>query len=465
MIKYFKSVRTILILLLLVGGWLFTPTPRARMVVGTHNELEGSPTLTSLLLPSSYIPHEPILILSDQNFTDYSFPGTGTTENPYRIEDYFINVTGEKPTIAIYRTSKRFIIQNCYLTAKEEGMYARGIGIFIENTTDSRPIIRNNFCVDCDSWGIRIRETHFATVTNNTCINNGADGIDVYMSAEPTVTDNTCIRNQGGGIAIIGGNNAVVENNICEENELGGIYLGSVHFKTCTRNRCENNKMNGIDFGLCYGTISENYCANNSLAGMRIGAHLTLVNNTCYGNKYGIYNIESFYSYTLNNTCENNDYGIFLTAGSWYNTISGNTVLNSTIDGIYIERSRECEITYNRLEENHRYGVYLEERTNDSLVAYNSFINNNPTGLSQGYNDGFRNMWYDKEAKRGNYWKDYEGKGSYKIAGQAEAVDKYPLTEQLERVHTTSPYWALMSLLILPVIVIPVLLLYKKRKL
>ncbi len=216
---------------------------------------------------------------------------------------------------------------------------------------------------------------------------------------------------------------------------------------------------------MCYGTITENYCAKNSLAGIEIGAHLTLVNNTCYGNKYGIYNIESFYSYTLNNTCENNDYGIFLTAGSWYNTISGNTVLNSTIDGIYIERSRECEITYNRLEENHRYGVYLEERTNDSLVAYNSFINNTPTGLSQGYDDGFGNTWYDKEAKRGNYWSDWANNGSYTIDGRAEAEDRYPLDENLERINIVSPYWAFMSLVVLPVIVIPVLLLYKKRKL
>jgi parallel beta-helix repeat protein len=451
-----------------VGGWFFLPSAKVEEIqkMGVN-----SPTLTTTTLPSSYIPHEPILILSDQNFTDYGFPGTGTEEDPYRIEDYFINATEGNHAIGIYHTSKRFIIQNCYLTTNKEGTYPLGGGIYIENTTDSQPIIRNNFCVECDSFGIRLLETHFATLTNNTCVDNGACGLMVHLSADPTVTDNICIRNQGGGVVIVGATDAIIENNICEENELCGIYLGSVHFKTCTRNRCENNKMNGMCFGLCYGTITENYCANNSWSGMSIGgsSYSIFVNNTCRENTNGIYVIESFHLQVLNNTCENNDYGIYLVQGAWYDMLANNTIINSTYDGIYAMRTRELLVVHNQIENSQRYGVYLEGRANDSVIAYNSFINNNPAGLSQGYDDGFRNMWYDKEAKRGNYWKDYEGKGSYKIAGQAEAVDKYPLTEQLERVHTTSPYWALMSLVVLPVIVIPVLLLYlllyKKRKL
>ncbi|GAH80006.1 unnamed protein product, partial [marine sediment metagenome] len=253
-----------------------------------------------------------------------------------------------------------------------------------------------------------------------------------------------CIKNKGGGIVIIGATDTILENNICEENELSGIYLGSVYFKTCTRNRCVNNKMNGMSFGLCYGTISENYCANNNLSGMRIGgsSYSIFVNNTCIENANGIYIIESFHLQVANNTCENNDYGIYLVQGSWYDTLANNTIVNSNYDGIYAMRSREGLIIHNRIENSKGYGVYLEGRTNDSVIAYNSFINNNLDGISQGYDDGFGNTWYDKEAKRGNYWSDWANNGSYTIDGRAEAEDRYPLDENLERINIVSPYWA-----------------------
>jgi hypothetical protein len=109
--------------------------------------------------------------------------------------------------------------------------------------------------------------------------------------------------------------------------------------------------------------------------------------------------------------------------------------------------------------------VYLEGRTNLTLVAYNFFINNNPGKSSQGYDDGFDNIWYDKKAKKGNYWSDWTGNGTYAIDGRAEVEDRYPLDENLQRINSISPYWAFMSLVVVPIIVLPILLHYKKRKL
>ncbi|GAH41464.1 unnamed protein product, partial [marine sediment metagenome] len=268
-----------------------------------------------------------------------------------------------------------------------------------------------------------------------------------------------------GGIDILRSSYATVENNTCEENEIVGLSIRNTHPKKASKNRCINNKY-GLECIFVYGIISDNYCSNNEMGGISIHAssYSEVINNTCKENGYGIYNIESFHLKILNNTCEKNDYGIFFTAGSWYNTISNNTVVNNNLDGIYLERSKDCLITYNILEENKGHGVYLEGRTNLTLVAYNSFINNNPGGSSQGYDAGFDNIWYDKKTKKGNYWSDWTGNGSYTIDGRAEVEDRYPLDENLERTNIVSPYWAFMSLIILPVIVIPVLLLYKKRK-
>ncbi|MCG3217292.1 MAG: hypothetical protein KAS63_11225, partial [Candidatus Heimdallarchaeota archaeon] len=43
----------------------------------------------------SYIPHDPILIDSDDDFITYGFPGNGTEINPYIIENYNIITTTE----------------------------------------------------------------------------------------------------------------------------------------------------------------------------------------------------------------------------------------------------------------------------------------------------------------------------------------------------------------------------------
>jgi len=404
----------------------------------------------------SYTVHEPIIILSDQNFTYYGFPGTGTEGDPYRIENYLINTTQES-AIAVQQTSQHFVIQHCLVTGER-------YGIFVYNTTYSKPRIENNICTG-SIYGIYIDAAHFSTITNNTCTNNRGDGIKVRFSADPIINNNTCILNDGDGIDILLSSYATIENNTCEENEIVGLAIRNTHPKKASKNRCINNKY-GLECIFVYGIISDNYCSNNEMYGIGIhGSHVTLINNTCYENRYGIYNIESFFAKTINNTCEKNDYGIFFTAGSWHNTISNNTIVNNNLDGIYLERSKDCVITYNRLEENKGYGVYLEGRTNLTLVAYNSFINNNPDESPQGYDAGFDNIWYDKEAKKGNYWSDLTGNGSYTIDGRAEAEDRYPLDENLQRINSISPYWAFMSLIVLPVIVIPVLLLYKKRKL
>ena len=46
---------------------------------------------TSLIqLNSALTPHDHILISNNGNFTDYGFPGSGTAQDPYRIENYNI---------------------------------------------------------------------------------------------------------------------------------------------------------------------------------------------------------------------------------------------------------------------------------------------------------------------------------------------------------------------------------------
>ena len=54
-------------------------------------------------------------------------------------------------------------------------------------------------------------------------------------------------------------------------------------------------------------------------------------------------------------------------------------------------------------------------------------MNNNQSGISQAYDSGNNNTWYDVVLLEGNYWSDLDSNCTYEIAGQADAMDPYPL--------------------------------------
>ncbi|MCG3224321.1 MAG: right-handed parallel beta-helix repeat-containing protein, partial [Candidatus Heimdallarchaeota archaeon] len=130
---------------------------------------------------------------------------------------------------------------------------------------------------------------------------------------------------------------------------------------------------------------------------------LTLTNNTCNKNYLGILLEYTSESNIVNNTCNNNTYGIYL----W--------------------NSDSCLISYNLLQENIDYGVYLDYTSGYNILHHNIFVDNNQIGGSQAYDSGNNNTWYDVELLEGNYWSDLGTNCTYEIAGQAEAVDQYPL--------------------------------------
>jgi len=65
------------------------------------------------------------------------------------------------------------------------------------------------------------------------------------------------------------------------------------------------------------------------------------------------------------------------------------------------------------------------------LIYYNYFIDNNIDGFYTGdaqtsdYNS--TNSWYDEELKIGNWWSDLGPLLRYRIDGEANAVDRYPI--------------------------------------
>ncbi|MFW9976134.1 MAG: hypothetical protein ACFFDQ_12760, partial [Candidatus Thorarchaeota archaeon] len=62
---------------------------------------------------SSYAPHGPIFITSNQDFIDQGWPGNGSESNPYMIEG--LNITSPQICIEIRNVDVHFTVKDCYL--------------------------------------------------------------------------------------------------------------------------------------------------------------------------------------------------------------------------------------------------------------------------------------------------------------------------------------------------------------
>ncbi|NPD90007.1 MAG: hypothetical protein HGN29_14940 [Asgard group archaeon] len=345
-----------------------------------------------LSLDYELVPIEKIIITADSNFSDYGFPGTGSANDPYIIENY--NIT--KPYyagIVIYETTKHFEIRNCYIDS-DEGIIL--IRIQAQTAKISDNIINNSYSYyNCDAFGIRVYESDFVTITNNTFINSKSS-IQIFESKSPVVHKNTCYITLSDKLQYASGIS------------ITACVSASVKFNNCTKVPL------GYSITKCYSSVfSNNYALENSGTGVWIMAsNNTIVNDNVFKSigSYGILLRFNNYSSLNNNTCENTNYGMKL---------------------LYTSNSK---IHFNMIRDNIDYGIYVDNCSNSNLITHNSFIKNKVGDkYSQAYDAGSDNVWYNSKTKEGNYWSDLGKNETYTIDGSADSIDIYPLNENLER--------------------------------
>ena len=271
-------------------------------------------TLSPPSLKSSSLaltPHEPIIIENDANFTDYGFPGLGTAEDPYIIENYSITTVDDK-SVFIYGTSKYFTIRSCYVDASSNGInlfyvsggtalienntcIGSGCGIYIRNSVNVTLI--NNFCSSNTGWGIRIEDSNKAVAINNTCTNSHS----IYSS----------LMNEhlSAGILLISSSSAKLINNTCTYNTKGISIKDSLEV-SLLNNTISNNGHEGIHIYESPDTTLEgNTCINNVIyLCFSLGA--TLKNNLFFDTGLRIYGeegetYEDYLTYTIENNWVN----------------------------------------------------------------------------------------------------------------------------------------------------------------
>ena len=92
-----KQSKLLFIIIVLLGlnscasGQLFHPNPENQ--VSTRQIAQPGVQMQKISSIQAYTPHAPISITSNGEFTTLSFPGTGTTSDPYIIQN--LNITTE----------------------------------------------------------------------------------------------------------------------------------------------------------------------------------------------------------------------------------------------------------------------------------------------------------------------------------------------------------------------------------
>jgi parallel beta-helix repeat protein len=309
---------------------------------------------------SSFSPHSPITITSDASFAAQGWPGEGSAESPYIIEDLVIATSGTCITIA--NTNAHFIIRNCTLLSTVTGT---GYGVYFSHV--------NNGAVE------------------NCSISLFHMGIWQSMSNNCSLVNNTLAACDYIGIYVYAGNNCTLNYNKVNDCESYGLYIYVIEFSTIAQNHISNSGQMGIVLLSSQNII----CASNTITdSSRFGlylsscANLTLANNVLENGGFGIAGDMQYWIHDFSgNSVNGKPFGYFLKAndieinGSLFGqvflinctkaSINSGLFFNASI-GLNLLYCTNCTISNAELKDN-LYGINLLESENTTL-EYNTLI-------------------------------------------------------------------------------------------
>ncbi len=234
----------------------------------------------------------PIEIYSDIDLLSYNFSGSGTEEDPYRIEDLNI-ITSNNYGIVVQNITKYILIQNNKVINAFWG------AIRINNTSPGTIIITNNTCIGGD-LGIFVANSPQIKILNNTC-SDSYDGININDSPYSLIENNTLTKNHVGirvennvpfskiinnhiinnydGMWITNSRNALFKNNIIRNN-VNGFLLDSTNEEFASQNSVIRNNLfeNNTSFALIFTAFLEQSFTRQNLV-----YHNSFVNNNPNG--------------------------------------------------------------------------------------------------------------------------------------------------------------------------------------
>jgi len=270
---------------LLIMGLLFSS-----IWVGLSiNYIEESKNSETLYISNKIDP--PIEIYNDNDLFSYNFSGSGTEEDPYRLEHLNI-ITSNNYGIVVQNITKYILIQN----SKIKALFG---AIRICNTSPGTIIITNNTCIG-EELGIFVANSPLIKIINNTC-SESYDGININDSPYSLIENNTLTKNHIGirvesnvsfskifnnyiinncdGMWITNSRNTLFKDNIiC--NNVNGFLLDSTNEEFASQNCVIRNNLfeNNTSFALIFTAFMEQSFTRQNLV-----YHNSFVNNNPNG--------------------------------------------------------------------------------------------------------------------------------------------------------------------------------------
>ncbi|TFH03603.1 MAG: hypothetical protein E4H14_16445 [Candidatus Thorarchaeota archaeon] len=320
-----------------------------------------------------------------------SWAGDGSPDTPYIIEGY--NITSDSNSILIHDTTKAFEIRNCLITSYSSGagngiMIDNATQVAIVDTVvihkSDTIVVRNvpslyieNCTVSGGGSSVYIHNCTGITITECNIYDNFSNGIYLDECNSSMITNNVINGTVvGAGIRLIESHMATIIGNHIFECAASGIWATFSHSLTIEKNIIHDNlffagAMCGIHLDSSpYAQIISNEIYDNARNGIYVvqSDWVNIFDNDIYGNSdHGIDAINS-----INGTVEQNNIyengwwpvimnslcGIYLGSGSndWY--ISENKIWNNTPTGISMEFANDIQISNNEIHDNVQRGIY-----------------------------------------------------------------------------------------------------------
>jgi len=337
-------------------------------------------------LKTSYYNTNPIYIKDDDPAQDWAYhashypwcSGSGTENDPYIINNVFIDAGGVGNCIRILNSDVYFIIQNSILNNSVHGIdldYADN-GRIQNNTLSFHGqhgifwYASNNITINHNTFinnyrGIRI--LNFGTVVNisNNIISNSVEyGLYMGSSNDGMITNNLLFDNMDEGIILYNCERNEISHNIIRNSGNEGIlFQGSSDDNTVYNNTAISNGV-GITIGGTNNQVLNNSLHSNSV-GLRVygEGHEVSYNNASLNTNTGIqipYDNSKFYK----NIANENTIGIHLTGSG--NNITENVVNDNLQNGIQMQGSKN-KIEGNHIEANLHSGILMQNANNNSI--------------------------------------------------------------------------------------------------
>ncbi len=354
------------------------------------------------------IPSGAIRVNDDAELAAVADSGSGTSGDPYVIEDLRINATGEFTGIFIGNTTAHLVIRNCNISGPAGDFwdeFKRGDAIMLYQT--SNVVVEDCVGYGC-TYGIDIFSSHNIGIRNCDFYSLQYVGIIVSSSHEVVIENNTMlsmstgiacqidsyeveIRNNNAsgcinGLVAYQSTNIEVHDNDFSGNSDNGIVMGSgTQYCWITNNTCNYNDDSGIDLGSVTDVVVDgNDVIGNGYYGIFLGTndHITVQNNRVMGTetRYGLVLGNSDHCLIYDNfIAETNEVGIHLFS-SENNTIENNTI-SDIFRSIYLTSGgsgNNHNLFANNTLRNGSAGMYFYE-TN---ARFNTILNNLFSGFT-----------------------------------------------------------------------------------